>query len=390
MKQTKKITRYTYYLSILYVSLLLGFTSCTTKNDSPETESTIVETSTELLQLSSKQFSSSEMQLGTFEEKPFHEIVKATGMFDVPPKNRATISTYFGGTVKDIKLLPGEKVKKGQRLFTLENPDYVQLQQDFLEVQGQLVSLKLDFERQKNLAQDNVTSQKNYLQAESKYTVMQVKFESLRKKLGLMGIHTNNLTIGNIHTTINITSPIDGYVTAVNISRGSFLSPAQTAITIVNTEHLHLELNIFERDLPKVVVGQPIVFKLQNNSQKEYQASVYLVNKTVDVQNRTIGIHGHLADEKMSSIFNPGMYVEADILTTSQSKQALPQSAVVEIDGKYYVLVLKTSSPDGYTFKKHEVITGVTNNGFVEILNAQDFENKAQILINGSFNLITE
>jgi cobalt-zinc-cadmium efflux system membrane fusion protein len=219
---------------------------------------------------------------------------------------------------------------------------------------------------------------------------MVVKFESLRKKLALMGIDTNDLSMENIHTTINITSPIDGYVTSVYVTRGSFLSPSQTALTIVNTEHLHLELNIFEKDLPKVIVGQPILFKLQNNTTKEYQATVHLVNKTVDPENRTVGIHGHLSDEKMSSIFNPGMYVEADILTTSESKPALPQSALVEIDGKYYVLVLNTSSADTYSFKKQEVIPGVANNGYVDILNVQDVKNNTEILINGSFNLITE
>src|SRR5690606_33026367 len=113
------------------------------------------------------QFQSSNMVLGKMEMGSFHEVVKANGMFDVPPENRAAVSCYFGGTVKDIRLLPGQKVKKGQVLFILENPDYVQMQQDFLEAKGQLAYLKSDYERQKNLAQDNVTSQKNYLKAES-------------------------------------------------------------------------------------------------------------------------------------------------------------------------------------------------------------------------------
>lgn len=377
--------------SLLLAVLLLAFTSCTTKPESPDLEKARpAPTNTERFQLSSKQFSSSGMQLGKLEERPFHEVVKATGMFDVPPENRATISTYFGGTVKNIQLLPGESVKKGQRLFTLENPDYVQMQQDYLEAKGQLVSLKSDFERQKNLAQDSVTSQKNYRKAESDYTVMQVKFESLRKKLELMGIHARHLSIGKLQTTIHITSPMDGYITSVNVTRGSFLSPAQTAITIVNTEHLHLELTIFERDLPKVRIGQPILFTLQNNSGKEYQATVHLVNKTVDPENRTVGIHGHLLDEKMASLFTPGMYVEANILTTSASKLALPQSAVVEVEGQYYVLVLNTTSADAYTFTKQEVHTGAANNGFVEILNMNDFNDTTQFLTKGAFNLITE
>jgi cobalt-zinc-cadmium efflux system membrane fusion protein len=378
-------------LNTLYAALVLTISSCNTESEPTNlTSDRTDQLSANTYNLTSTQFSSSGMQLGKLKEMPFHEIVKATGMFDVPPENRASISTYFGGTVNSIKLLSGERVKKGQLLFNLENPDYVQLQQDYLETKGQLLYLKSDYERQLNLVQDSVTSQKKYLQAESAYTVMQVKFESLRKKLELMGINPNTLTVNNIQTTINIISPIDGYITSVNISRGGYLNPSQTALSIVNTDHLHLELNIFEKDILKVNVGQPISFKLQNDAAKEYQATVHLVNKTVDSKDRTVGIHGHLTDDKLTSRFNPGVYVEAEIFTTSELKSALPQNALVEVDDKYYVLELATSSNDSYLFNKREVRPGLSYNGYVEILNFQDFPENSEILINGSFNLITE
>ena len=320
--------------------------------------------------------------------KEFHQVVKANGMFDVPPENRASISSYYGGTVKNIQLLPGERVKKGQILFILENPDYVQLQQDFLEAKGQLTYLKSDYERQKNLVQDRVTSQKSYLKSESEYTVTRVRVESISKKLKLMNIDPNTLTIGNIHTTINIYSPINGYVTKVNITRGAYLNPSEVAITLVDTDHLHLELNIFEKDISKVDIGQPIRFRVQEDIGRQYEAVVHLVNKVVDPENRTIGIHGHLLNEKLSTKFNPGMYVEAEIYTTSESKKSLPQDAIVEVDGQYYVLVLESSSNGNYVFAQKEVKTGKSDNGYIEILNYQDFNINAEFLVNGAFKLI--
>src|SRR5690606_36905728 len=146
------------------------------------------------------------------------------GMIDVPPANRASISPYFGGYVKEIDLLTGQRVKKGQVLFTIENPEFVQMQQDFLEAKGELVYLSADYERQKSLSKDNVTSQKNFLKAQSDYTVTKVRFESLRKKLELMNINPNKLTIDNIRTKINVTSPIDGYVTKMDVTRGAYLN----------------------------------------------------------------------------------------------------------------------------------------------------------------------
>jgi cobalt-zinc-cadmium efflux system membrane fusion protein len=391
MKYLNKISIMRQTFGILIFATIIAMSSCSSRNDETTAEpleSEVVNVSE--YQLTPIQFSSSNMELGKLVTKPFHEIVKATGMFDVPPENRATVSTYFGGAVTHIDILPGVQVKKGQTLFTLENPDFIQIQQDYLEAKGQLAYLKSDFERQKNLVKDNVTSEKNFLKAESDYTVTRVKLESIGKKISLMGIDPKKLTLENIRSTINISSPISGFVTQVNIARGAFLVPSQTAVTIVDTDHLHLELNIFEKDLPKVKIGQSIKFTLQEDYSTIYDATVHLVNKTVDSENRTVGIHGHLSNESLSSKFYPGMYFEANIFTTSQTKTALPQEALVEVDGKYFVLVLSNSSDEGFTFLKKEIKIGSSDNGYVEILNTNELKVNSEILVKGAFNLMTE
>lgn len=381
-----------YFVNYLLIATMLAIASCSSKEEplAASEEVNTPATNGENYLLNTTQFQSGKMQLGKLEMNTFHEMVKATGMFDMPPENRVSVSSYFGGTVKDIRLLPGEAVKKGQTLFILENPDYVQLQQDYLEAKGQLTYLKSDYERQKNLMQDKVTSEKNYLKAESDYTVTKVKVESLGKKLRLMNINPNTLNMENMQTTIHIYSPINGYVTQVDINRGIFLNPSQTALTVVDADHLHLELTIFERDLPKVKVGQAIQFNIQSDDTKQYEASVHLVNKSVDMESRKVAIHGHLSDESLASIFNPGMYVEADIFTTSISKFSLPKEAVIELDGQYFVLLLTNTTNDGYQFMRKEVRTGLSDNEAIEILNAKDFKEDAQFLVRGAFNLITE
>lgn len=381
----------TNFLSYLIIASFLSLASCTDNSEAPASiEIAANEIDKNVFELSTKQFNSSGMELGMLKTIDFHEIVKANGFFDVPPENKASISTYFGGTIKELTLLPGEAVTKGQILFTLENPDYIKLQQDYLEAKGQLAYLKSDFERQKSLAKDNVTSQKNYLKAESDYTVIQVKVKSLEQTLSLMNIDPKSLTVDNISTTAKVLSPINGFVTEVNIGRGSFLTPSKTALTIIDTHHLHLELNIFEKDLAKVSEGQPIVFSVQGNTNEEYKATVNLVNKTVDADKRTINIHAHLVDEELSNRFNPGMYIEASIYTTTTAKASLPQDALVEIDDKYFALILTSSSDEGYTFIKKELKVGAVDNGNIEILNSQEFDDKTEFLTKGAFNLILE
>ncbi|MFN3939105.1 MAG: efflux RND transporter periplasmic adaptor subunit [Chitinophagales bacterium] len=372
-------------------ALFLFISSCTSPSESHYADNTPTDNqSADMYILTAHQFQSSDMALGSMELSTFHEVVKANGMLDVPPENRASVSCYFGGTVKDIRLLPGQRVEKGQVLFTLENPDYVQIQQDFLEAKNQLAYLKSDYERQKNLVQDNVTSQKSYLKSESDYNVTKVKVESLSKKLILMNIHPNTLTMENITTTVPVLSPINGYVTEVAIQQGTFLYPSQMAVSIVDIAHLHLELQIFEKDLAKVKAGQPIQFKIQNDMRNDYRAIVHYVNKTVDTEKRTVGIHADLFDEKLAEKLSPGMYVEADIFTTSASKMSLPLDALVDIEGRYYVLMLESKTANEYTFIKKEVKAGLSYNNRIEILNFSDFDDTAEFLLKGAFNLITE
>lgn len=391
MKNYNIIPMKTIVLKYLLIATISILASCNTNTENASIQIAAEEPADEnTYELSVNQFSASNMQLGPLENKTFHTMIKSNGMFDVPPAYKATVSTYFGGTVKSVLLLPGQYVKKGQLLFVLENPDYVAIQQDYLEAKGELSFLKSDYERQLNLVQDQVSSQKKYLKASSEYEVMSVKVAALAKKLALMGINVNQLSAENIRTTITVTAPINGYVTAVNISNGTFLTPTQTAITIIDATKIHLELNIFEKDLSKVNKGQSIVFTLQNDKTKTYKARVELINKTIDLENRTVGIHAHLVDEKQTTHFTPGMYVEANILTTADTSISLPQNALVEVEGKYYVLELTNKTAEGYSFIKKEVQTGISNDDFVEILNANEFKENTQFLINGAFNLISE
>ena len=229
---------------LLIVSIIL--VSCNSKNK----ETNILEegakvSENNIIKVTETQFQSSNMELGTITKQEFTTIVKANGVFDVPPENKALISAYFAGYVKNISLLPGDIVKKGQPLFTLENPEYVQIQQDFLEAKSKLNYLKSDYERQKTLIADNITSQKNFLKSESEFKVTQAQYQSLHKRLSLMNINANTLTGESISSTIVVTAPISGIVTSIEASKGMFLNPSDVALTITNTDHLHLELKIF-------------------------------------------------------------------------------------------------------------------------------------------------
>lgn len=374
----------------LFTLVMLSLSACNSDKDSNEPIQLEDTVNSRVVTITPSQFSSSQMELGKLSKQEFHQRVSTNGMFDVPPENKASVSAYFGGYVKELDLLPGQQVKKGQVLLTLENPEYVQLQEEFLVAKAQLGYLKSDYERQKELVKDNVTSQKNFLKAESQYRVTSASYESLKKKLGLMNINANNITENSIRSTISLTAPISGYITSVNAEKGMFLNPADVAATITDPEHLHLELNIFETDFPQVEIGQQIQFRLQKEGSNYYQAKVYLISKSIDAQKRTANVHGHLINDDEVRLFAPGMYVEAEIFTTTDTLPALPQEAIVNIEDLHYVLVKTAEDTQGMKFDRKEVQIGKTANGFTEIKNAGDFKEDAEFLVKGAFNLINE
>lgn len=376
-------------VNYIFQALALTFLiSCGTE-DSTVKEVLENQNSSTTVALTKAQFELGKMEIGSFSKQSFHNVVKANGILDVPPENKSTVSAYFGGYVKNISLLPGQKVAKGQTLLILESPDYIQVQQDFLESKSQLNYLKSDYERQKSLALNNVSSQKTYLKAESDYKVTWARYESLKKKLELMNMNPNSVTELNLSSTIAVKAPISGYITSVMATKGMFLNPSDIALTIMNTDHMHIELTIFEQDLTKVAVGQEVSFSMQSDN-KFYKAEVHLINKAIDPEKRSVKVHCHFNNESDALSLTPGMFVEARIFASSDSTSALPVNAVVSIEKKSYVLLKNESSKNKLEFDKVEVKVGQTNNGFIEILNANDFSENAQILTYGGFNLIKE
>lgn len=365
------------------ILLTFVFTACkNSESPAPETED-----DDSLITFTEAQFQSNAFEVSRFTEEPFPTYIRTQGLIDVPPQNKAAIHAMMGGFVKNISLLVGDQVNKGQVILTLENPQFVQLQQDFLETNEQLSFLKSEYERQATLFEEKITSQKNFLKAESDYKTAVARVESLKKRLQLVGINPGNLQPGNIRSQVQLRAPISGFVSAIYIRSGSYVSENEPLMEIVNNDHMHLEMQVFERDIPKLKKDQVILFKTSETSSESYKGTVYLIGTTVNSETRTTQVHGHIPDS-IANRFAVGMFVEAQIQTESTSATALPKGAVVEVEGSFYAL-LKADS-EGLQFKKVKVTPGKEYNGVVEIKNADTFPASAQFLVKGAYNLIGE
>lgn len=370
------------FLLIPYISLTLFATiSCKSKELKSAENEVISELSP--LVLSVEQFKSAGMVTGPLREYNFNEIVHSNGYIEAPPQNIAKISAVIGGHISYNPLLVGDKVKKGQLIARMENPEYITLQMDFAETAFQLNFAQSEYERQKTLSNENIAAQKVFLKAEADYKSLQIKYEGLKKTLQMLGINTENVLSGEIVSGIGIFSPLDGFVSAQNLVHGMVVSPGDILMEIIDNSHLHLALFVFEGDAMKVRIGQKIRFKVTQSNGTFYDGEVLLVGKSVEGSERKVAIHGHIINENMLD-FVTGMYVEAEITVAERKSCGLPNEAVVNGGGKDFIYVLKDIDSEKMFFEKRYVNIGQTGEEITEVLCKND---SCTVLVKGAFNL---
>lgn len=374
------------FYKILLGSLFFLFFSCETKEDKSESVVSSSESTQTMIQISKVQFEQNQMQLGVLEERTFPITVQVNGMIDVPPENKAVVSATMGGYIKNMPFLEGDTIEKGQRLVTIENQEFVTLQQQYAEVYEQLAFLKSEYERQKTMITEKITSQKSFLKAESEYKIAKATYNGLRTQLKILNISPKAVEQGKITSEASIYAPLSGKIAKVNITKGMYVSPATPIIEIIDNSHIHLELSVFEKDILKVKKGQVIEFKIPETGTNTFKATVHLVGTAIE-DNRTIKVHGHIEDET-SHNFLTGMFVEASIITDTVTSKALSKEATVAIDDKIYVLVLRKQEADNYYFEQKEIKAGESYNEYIVIENVDNLPPETKFLTKGAFGLL--
>ena len=380
------MNRIIYNITIL--SMIFTLLSCggkEVKNKQVEIQDSI---SDDRIFVSNTQFEHSNMTLGSITEHPFPLTVKTNGMIDVPPENRAVVNAIMGGNIKTTPLLIGDKVRKGQALVTNENPEFVRMQQEYMEINVQLSYLKSELERQQTMVAEKITSQKSFLKAESTYKMAKARYNGLRKQLEMLNISPLKVEAGIINSVATIYAPIAGSITKINVNKGTFVSPSTEILEIINNDHIHLELSVFEKDIMKLKKGQKINFKLPESSTEIYKAEVHLIGTSIE-ENRTIDVHGHIENESELN-FLIGMFVEADIITESTVEKALPETAFVAFEDSYIVLKLNEQNKEGYYFEQVPVTVGETYEGSIALTTLGSLNITDKVLTTGAFNLVAD
>ncbi|MDI1354274.1 MAG: efflux RND transporter periplasmic adaptor subunit [bacterium] len=362
--------------TIYFISLLFTFYACS--SDKSKMQNKANTRVSDHIVLNETQIKNIGITTGKLTIKTLSAILHANGKIEAPPQNMVSVSAPLGGYLSSTSLLPGTKIRKGEVIAVMEDQQYINLQQEYLSAKAKLVFVEAEYHRQKELNQSKTASDKIFQQAELDFLTQKIMLTGLSEKLKLIGLDPDKLNEHNLSRSLNMYSPINGYVSKVNVNIGKYLNPSDVLFELVNPEDIHLALTVFEKDISKLYVGQRLV-AFTNNSRKTYPCEIILVGKNLNAD-RSLEVHCHFKDYDHTLI--PGMYMNANIAMRSDSVYAIDEKAMVNFEGLSYVF-LETGKG---AFMMKQVYPGLIDQGMVEIRNSGQLKDKT-IVVEGAYSL---
>jgi membrane fusion protein, heavy metal efflux system len=374
--------------------------------------------------LNEKQREALDLKLGVFQMRNLTTVVKTNGQLEVPPSSIANITAIIGGNVKEIKVFHGDKVTKGQQLVVLEHPDYIALQEDFAVIANRLEYLEQEYERQKELFENNVGSGQEYQLAKSEFNTAIAKYEGLKSRLQLVRLSPEKVKAGTISNTISIVSPINGFVNDINIKVGTYVDAKDIMLEITDNSSIHADFMIYEKDVRLVREGQKVHFTVSNRPEEELMGTVFAIGKEFEANSRAVHIHAKIND-KISNLI-PGMYISGHLHTDEKYTRSLPNDAIVTEGTKSYIFIqdneafeehghdefaesedehIEDENHEGHehgdeddrggledlmAFRMIEVIPGLKDEGYTEIHLINSLPENTQVVMNAAYYLLAD
>lgn len=364
--------------NIVFIFLFISLMGC--GDNKTETVAVEAPEAGDLVELSAAQLQGLELSFTEVQEKNMQQLLKLNGFVNVLPQNRVSVSSALGGFLKSSKLIAGMYFRKGEVIAVMEDIQYIQLQQDYLTAKAQLQNAELEYQRQKELNSNKTSSDKVYQQAKLDYETLQISTHALAQKLRQIRINPNQVAPNTISSAVPIYAPFDGFVAEVLVNVGKYVNPSDVLFELVNPKDLYLSLKVFEKDWPKIKVGQSLEAFTNSEPDQRYAGKVMLTGKHMG-EDGTLDIHAQVQQTVVKLI--PGMYINAELAIPENKSMVLPEDCVLSYEGGKYVFEMLSATK----FKLLPVETGNTRESLVEIIAAETLSGK-KIVQQGAYTLL--
>lgn len=348
--------------------------------------------------LTDEQIKSIGIELGTIEQKQLTASLKTNGVLKVPNQNKARVNSVYSGVIKSLLVQPGNTVSKGQTIATIANPEFIQVQDEYLSINSKIVLAEQEYSRQKELNAGNAGALKNLQSAETELRTLRSRQSSLQQQIQLMGINPASISNGKLVSVLSIRSPISGVVSNVMVQIGSYTDVSTAVAEIVDNSQLHLDLFVYEKDLPKLKNNQLIHFTLTNNPGKEYDAQIYSLGSSFEGESKAVTVHARVQGNKTGLI--DGMNVTAIISLAKAIVPAIPSDAIVNFQGQDYIFIVTQkhdaketdthTQESGVNFERIPVVKGNSDIGYTEITLLKEIPKDAKVAVKGAFFILAK
>lgn len=363
---------------LFYTTALLILVSC---GNSQEPSAI----NTDLIKITGQQFTNEGMQLGEIETKAFESTIKCNGTIVPLPDGMARMNAPVPGIIKEINCTNGTYVDKNQPLMKISGNEVIDIQKNFAEASANYKRLKSEYERIRLLFEEKVTSEKDYISAESAYKVAMAEYNGLKAKIEAIGLSAAQIENGDFYSFYTLKAPIKGYISSLTANIGSYVDPQVTLCEIADPEKFQLRLSVFADQISVVKKGQSVRFK-PVNSGSEYIATISSTGISVDIDSKSISCYALIKDKSYDTPI-ANAFVESEIIVRLDTVQALPTDALTKTETGYFILILENQEGEDYFFEKVDLSTGRINGGYTEILSPPA---PGKILVKGLYNVVTE
>lgn len=376
-------------VAALTVITFVGFSFLSqSKAETSESENQEEEIDFQNIPLSEKQVKAVDLKMGEAQEREMDAMLHVNGSLVLRAQDMGNVSSLMGGIVKNVYVKEGQMVSRGQVVATIENTDVVTLQREYYTAYKESEMARLELDRQKTLASAGAGIKKTLQMSEKNYKVAQANLLGTCRQLQQMGISTKEVAKGKFTTVFPLRAPISGTVSDMQASLGSYADMQTPLMKIRNNHAVECDLNVFEKDIAKVKVGDQVLVSLTNQPGVNVSGRVYGMNQYLNKGTKSVAVHVKLDAKRGAKLFE-GMYVSGQIATGRQLCMTLPDKAIVSADGKQYVFALNQQHSKGgtYSFSRHEVTTGVSNNGYTEVALCKHLKKGQKIVTDNAFYL---
>jgi len=268
---------------------------------------------------------SSLVQVEEIKQEDVQDAVQMTGKLAVDSLRLQQVSARVPGRVDKLAMVEGQAVKAGQALAWVYSPEYISAQNEFLLAKR--TAKTLNTETTQDLFED------------AKATL-----DSARNKLRIIGASQQEVqqleARGAATEFLTVTSAINGVVTKRSIDAGGYLNTGDSLGTVADLSLLWFLGNVFESDLPKLKIGQPVDIQVMGSQLGRYQGKISFISPTFDPQTHAVVVRVDLPNPKGE--LKPDMFAKAHVSVGQAKLPVVPRVAVVQDGAQSFLIVKKT------------------------------------------------